>query len=109
LHGEADETLVLAGDAGVLVHHGDDGMPVRGLGKRVMPAESVLFAARGAIARRKDRVIVGGKVSGERSVKQDGGGGEANEPPRSAREKARSHDCLTSPTLYGMCGRKARR
>ena len=109
MHGEADETLVLAGDARVLVHQGDDGMPMRGAGKRVMPAEGALFAASGPIARREDRVVVGGKVSGECSGKQGGGGGEANEPPHSGREKAGSHDCLTSPTRYGMGGRKARR
>jgi hypothetical protein len=109
LHGEADETLVLAGDARVLVHQGDDGMPVRGAGKRVMPAEGALFAASGPIARREDRVVVGGKVSGECSGQEDPGGGDPNEPPRSASGKTECQDRLTNPSFYGMGGRKARR
>jgi hypothetical protein len=72
LNGKPGKALVVASDALVLMDEGDDRMPVRGPGKRVVPGDNALFAwtCRSVLAR-KEGVMVDRETSGDRYGEQD--------------------------------------
>ena len=82
LNWNAGETLVVTGHALVLVHEGEDSVPMRSAGKRIVPGDDALFAAAaGLVVRRQEGMVVGGEVSGKRRGEKNARG----EPPETGR------------------------